>query len=592
MKQLSSPSRSNLIGDLAASHALLNCLIKEFALPMSLVKYEWPQDMRGIPIGVFFNGEIVKGTPLYIKMPNLQEFFILVDRQDCLGSHYYLSDIYGKQNQDIWQYLDFGQFVIALVDSCSDATGQKNNELIEQIFESRALKEKIYNYASKEKYNCLENYRRSEQALWFGHPTHPAPKARLWSLVTDQLQYSPEFGSCSALHQFEVNKSDLWIKANGLDDNQVLAGVADQINTREERAVISLHPVQAKLFIADPRTQHLLKLGVIKDLGCNGHPFYPTASIRTWFSPQHDYFIKGSLHVRITNCVRKNAWYELESTILIDAIFKELMSNQMDSLGGFEPVEEPAVLCWCPSDAQAEDKNWFKEQTGIILRHNFCKEEGEQSCLLAGTVFGRSTNLTPNILGFLEEASPKNLQEQDLLNWFKQYQALLLRPVLFLFYNHGIVMEPHLQNTILVHQQGQPKKILLRDFEGVKLTSDVGMNLIANKQIHPRVQQSMEYSRHNGWQRVCYCLFVNNISEAILALTWKRPTLATKMWDIVHDELKTIRTELRRPTPELDALLNGGPIHCKTNFKVRLAAEADRKAGYVELQSPWEKSYV
>jgi hypothetical protein len=53
MKQLSSPSRSNLIGDLAASHALLNCLIKEFSLPMSLVKYEWPQDMRGKHLKLF-----------------------------------------------------------------------------------------------------------------------------------------------------------------------------------------------------------------------------------------------------------------------------------------------------------------------------------------------------------------------------------------------------------------------------------------------------------------------------------------------------------------------------------------------------------
>lgn len=591
MLQLNYSFKSNLVCNLAASHTLLNCLVKEFALPMGLCSYEWPSDISGIPIGVFFNGKLIEGIPLHIHMPNEQEFFILVDRKDCLGAQYYLSDIYTRKLEDKWQYLDFEEFVNLLLESCSAITGYHNKELIEQIYASRILKKQIHHFAQQQDQNPLETYARSEQALWFGHPTHPAPKARLWS-TQQQNNFSPEFAIPNALYKFEVPKNGLLLRVNGqLTDTEILQEIADQPEN-PDKVIICLHPVQAQLFLQDERVQSYIKKGIITDLGCVGEKFVPTASIRTWFSSKHNFFIKGSLHVRITNCVRKNAWYELESTLLIDKIFKKLLSSQAETFTSFQPVAEPAVLSWAPIDVSPEDQLWFQEQTGTIFRENFCKTEGDNNCLLAGTVFGRSHDLIPNIIDFLRTHLNRDLQDQDLLNWFKQYQSLLLNPVLSLFYQYGIVMEPHLQNSVLVHQNSIPMKVLLRDFEGVKLTSDVGILLIQEEEIHPRVKQSVEYSREKGWKRISYCLFVNHLSEAILALTWQRPALAVQMWQFVYDELEKFRNSISVPTPEIDALLAGAPIHCKTNFKVRLAGNADRDAGYVQLASPWSSANV
>lgn len=99
----------------------------------------------------------------------------------------------------------------------------------------------------------------------------------------------------------------------------------------------------------------------------------------------------------------------------------------------------------------------------------------------------------------------------------------------------------------------------------------------------------MLYSREQGWSRITYCLLINNLSEAVLALSWERPHLAPLMWQRVEQQLRRIRDELVRPAPELDALIAGQPIACKTNLKVRLAAKADRQAGYVNLSSPWSE---
>ena len=54
----------------------------------------------------------------------------------------------------------------------------------------------------------------------------------------------------------------------------------------------------------------------------------PTSSVRTVYAPQAGVCLKFSLDVRITNCVRKNAWYELagavELTSRLAPVFKEV----------------------------------------------------------------------------------------------------------------------------------------------------------------------------------------------------------------------------------------------------------------------------
>jgi len=467
-------------------------------------------------------------------------------------------------------------------------TRASNDELLDQVLQSQLLTAAIVGHNTPMDADPLSGYLASEQGLWFGHPNHPAPKARLWPAHLAQETYAPEFQARTPLHLFEVPLEGLSVGANGLSKAQVLAGFADQSQARPGYAVICMHPVQAQLFMQDGRVQRLLKSAAIVDLGATGLMANPTASIRTWYIEGHEFFIKGSLNVRITNCVRKNAWYELESALMIDRIFRNLQLTQPETLGGLSVVAEPGLLSWAPQQASEADSHWFREQTGAILRENFCLDTGTDSSIMAGTLFARGLHLRPLVHEFLTRFNGNDLHDQQLLSWFDDYQALLLRPVLALFFNHGIVMEPHLQNSVLVHDNGRPQRLLLRDFEGVKLTEELGTSRI-DTDVHPRVRESLLYSRQQGWNRIVYCLFVNNLSEAVLALSWERPHLAPLMWQRVEQQLISIRAELSRAAPELDALIAGQPIACKTNLKVRLAAKADRQAGYVTLMSPWGK---
>ncbi|MBA1228879.1 IucA/IucC family siderophore biosynthesis protein [Pseudomonas viridiflava] len=578
---------SNMVSELATTRALLNCLIKEFALPEDCLHYTWPQGMLGIAPGSFVDGGQWKGIPLTISLPNKQQFFVLVDRQDRLGSHRYLSDVYARRGQGTWQCLAFPEFVAQMLSACEYMTRSSNDELLDQVLQSQQLTAAIVAHnMSGEHPKPLSGYLASEQGLWFGHPNHPAPKARLWPKHLAQETYAPEFQAKTALHLFEVPLDGLRISANGLSDTQVMEGFVDQAKARPGHALICMHPVQAELFLQDRRVQRLIEQGDVVDLGTSGPLASPTASMRTWYIEGHDYFIKGSLNVRITNCVRKNAWYELESTLIIDALFQRLHTTRPETLGGLSAVAEPGSLSWAPKGASESDDHWFREQTGAILRENFCRRSGPDCSVMAGTLFARDLRSRPLVLEFLEGFKGRALDDEDLLTWFDQYQALLLRPVMALFFNHGIVMEPHLQNAVVIHDNGRPQQLLLRDFEGVKLTEELGMKHIETA-LHPRVRQSMQYSREQGWSRITYCLLINNLSEAVLALSWERAHLAPLMWQRVEQQLRRIRAELLRPAPELDALIAGDSIACKTNLKVRLAAKADREANYVRLASPW-----
>lgn len=580
------------ISQCASVHALLNCIIKEVAIPERRLAFQWPSHRRGLP-------EALSGIPLLIEWSTSLHLWVMVDRQSTVGSQYYLSDVYLKSKGDTtWMAASAEMLISRLLKHLPRVDAGINQELAQQVRQSRQVMAEIVRHAAKQSNRQpLADYPSSEQGLWFGHPNHPTPKARQWPddcLADGMPSYAPECGVATSLYQFSFPADGVRVQANRVEEEDVLSYVADQATAEsDERIVLSMHPVQAAMFKQSPAVQALLQRNVIRDLGQSGFSAVPTASMRTWYIEGHPWFIKGTLNVRITNCVRKNAWYELESTLVIDRIMHRLGRLEDPSLATLFVAEEPATVHWTPNEGNEEQQRWFREQTGIILRENFCRRFSPQACLLTGTLFARDTTLVPMVLHFISQAyegslSTSTLPEQNQVRaWFQAYLKALLPPVLGLFFRHGIVMEPHLQNCVLIHEAGTPQKMLLRDFEGVKLTRDKGTAWLVGEVLHPRVEASMIYSREQGWNRIAYCLFVNHIAEAILALSWRRPALADALWQDTSKALQHVRSQLEVAAPELDALLQGGALPCKTNFKLRLMAQADRQAHYVSLPNPW-----
>jgi siderophore synthetase component len=135
--------------------------------------------------------------------------------------------------------------------------------------------------------------------------------------------------------------------------------------------------------------------------------------------------------------------------------------------------------------------------------------------------------------------------------------------VLGAFARHGVVLEAHLQNSLVaVDAAGRPVQALFRDAEGVKLLPDV--------------------TRAAGWERLVYCLVVNHLGEIAAALAERRPGLDP--WSAVRRELA------RHDLPEIPALLTAPTLPGKTNLLLRWTGADGADVRYRPLPNPLARS--
>ncbi len=192
-----------------------------------------------------------------------------------------------------------------------------------------------------------------------------------------------------------------------------------------------------------------------------------------------------------------------------------------------------------------------------------------------------STRPAPrHISRLLDGAGP-----QAALDWWAAYLDLLVPPVLAAYFDHGLVLEPHLQNVLIcVDGDGMPAQVLFRDLEGTKLVPEHHADTLAA--LPAEVAGPMTYDAQRGWDRVVYCLLVNHVAELLAALADLHPEhrgRAVGAGPRARSGRTPTGTAARRGCA---ALLAGVPLPAKANLLTRWERKADREAGYVRLPSP------
>ncbi len=59
------------------------------------------------------------------------------------------------------------------------------------------------------------------------------------------------------------------------------------------------------------------------------------------YHPETEWFAKFSINVRLTNCVRKNAWYELDSAVQLSSILHPIKESEQLQNPVFKVMTEP-----------------------------------------------------------------------------------------------------------------------------------------------------------------------------------------------------------------------------------------------------------
>ncbi|PPL16436.1 siderophore biosynthesis protein, partial [Oceanisphaera arctica] len=504
------------------------------------------------------------------------------DRISLLGRARFSSAPFIKRFGQPWRLLSAMEACRLLLQEMALQTGTPyNRELDDQIANSTGITRAFLAQARTAQADSLLE---SEQALLWGHPMHPSPKSRHGVPMDELLACSPEVGASFPLCWFRVDEA-LWQHRGESAALTMLEQLA------EAPGLYPCHPWEVRHILASPLYHKAEQSGLIAYLGPRGLPMYPTSSVRTLYRADLPYFLKCSIHVRLTNCVRKNAWYELESAVFMSECLTPVLNSLEQANPGFALMREPAATSLDFSSLaepeEQEQVRHLQECFGLLYRHNLSQSE-QSSCepTLAGALFAWGRFGQSQLVQRLNDlARERSWSYQDAaLNWFSAYLNALVPGVLDACFNHGVVFEPHLQNTLIGFEHGLPNRVWIRDLEGTKLLPEhwPAQRL---QGLSERARASVHYSRDQGWNRIGYCLLVNNISEAIFHLADGDADLELTAWQQLASTLQSWASANGRPA-EIAELLAGGPLPSKNNLKTRLLQKADRLADYTLLPHP------
>jgi Siderophore synthetase component len=374
-------------------------------------------------------------------------------------------------------------------------------------------------------------YLRSEQSLVMGHPYHPAPKTRGGGPVAAWLPYAPEAYTRFPLELLAV-REDAVVEEGDTTALDALGQAPPGYR------LLPAHPWQLRLTGTRPAIRDAFADGRLVRLGPTARPYWPTAAVRTLYDPEDDLFVKFSLDVRITNDIRRLWKHDL------------LKMRATDAATAAAFAARPGPAAWL-SDRGYRTAGFAFEELAVLVR------DGLRGHLVPGATALLAAAL---VEGF--DGSPLD-RLTDPAAWWAAYLRQVVPPVLDAFARHGVVVEAHLQNTVVaVDDAGLPVQALFRDAEGVKLLPGV--------------------TREAGWERLVYCLVVNHLAELAALLAERFP--GADPWPAVREELRRCGTD--HDLPEVAALLSSPTVPGKTNLLLRWTGADGADARYVPLPNP------
>ncbi|WP_328222264.1 IucA/IucC family protein [Streptomyces sp. NBC_00310] len=549
--------------DDAVVHTLLNCLLREVSGPEHQTA-------------------VIDGR-LLLRLPRRGLLLrVALRRTSLLGAHRFTGPVQ-EQSETGWTELDWRRLAEYTHDELSLRTGVRNDEFLHQVDSSHrtlatALAARETTVLAPDATTAphgLPDYLASEQSLLFGHRFHPTPKARTGDADAWQ-SYAPEAGATFPLRYLAVR--DHLIAEESAETGATAVLDRERGDVPEGYRLLPAHPWQYEMLREHRLLREALGRGDILDLGPGGREYAATASVRTLFDG--DSFLKFSLNVRITNCLRKNASYELSGAVALTRLLAPALADLETRFPGSAMLREPAYRSLAVPGPDGTPDRALLEGFGVIVREGLSRRLLPGTTpLLAAAVADEYPTSAAHISRLLDGAGP-----ETALNWWKAYLRLLVPPVLSAYFDHGLVLEPHLQNVLIcVDTDGMPAQVLFRDLEGTKLVPDHHADTLAA--LPPEVAGPMSYDAQRGWDRVVYCLLVNHVAELLAALADLHPEIEADLWAAVRATLRAYADEEGCP-PRLSALLAGVPLPAKTNLLTRWERKADREAGYVRLPSP------
>ncbi|QOD11815.1 short-chain oxidoreductase [Psychrobacter sp. 28M-43] len=341
-------------------------------------------------------------------------------------------------------------------------------------------------------------YEQLEGYLTAGHPYHPCFKSRIGFDLQDNYNYGPEFDQNIDVVWLAVKKQLLvsntttgidineWVKNYvGADEfyalNAKFIEVLAIANKQDEGTannyyLIPAHPWQWQNTLIQA-LQPLLATQEVIYLGSAGHQYRAQQSIRslTMLGNSDDdgnndtindkAYLKLSMHLINTSSTRILAKHTVMNAAVVATWLNQLIADD--------------------KTAKALPIAFLGETVGVSLDHEALRTRGYQHPNMYG---GLAAIWRENVNQYLSKdqtAFPLNgvsyvnadgshliapwLDKYGVETWIAQLINVTVTPLLHILFGYGVALECHAQNIVLVHEDGYPIKILLKDLhDGVR----------------------------------------------------------------------------------------------------------------------------
>lgn len=324
-----------------------------------------------------------------------------------------------------------------------------------------------------------------EQYFIEAHSYHPCYKSRLGFSLQDNQRYGPEFAQPLQVYWLAVPKRlahqgavrGLALADRAAEDAgpQVLARLdghlAQRQLSRDDVVLMPVHPWQWENALV-PALYPELASGDIALLGEGETTYTAQQSIRT-LAPRNtgQPYLKLAMSITNTSSTRILARHTVTNGPIITQWLQRLIDTDATAqAAGFVILGEVAGVAL---DERAFPEARYSEvygKVGAIWRQNIGEflEDGERAVPFNGlSQFARDAEGAP--------ASPfvaPWLERHGLEAWTRQLLHVATLPIIHMLFAEGVGMEAHGQNIVVIHRDGWPLRVALKDFhDGVRFST-------------------------------------------------------------------------------------------------------------------------
>lgn len=336
--------------------------------------------------------------------------------------------------------------------------------------------------SSRDDYDALEG------DVMDAHPVHPCYKSRIGFSLMDNRRYGPEFKGAIVPEWLAVrasHASQAW--SAGIDSRALIASelgrqtaddfaerLAAEGLSRDEVVLIPVHPWQWRERVSALVAPELAA-GDMVWLGRGPDRYRAQQSIRTLANADapHAHALKLSLGILNTSTSRILARHTvLNAPRITDWLCRLMVEDGVPGLvllgevGGASLDHERLGSLRAPR---------AYGQLGAIWRESIYTHlvPGE-AAIPFNALCHIQRDGTPLIADWV--------RHHGVEFWTMRMLEAVIRPIIHFLFGHGIGLEAHAQNIILIHREGRPERIALKDFhDGVRFVP----GLLARPELAP-----------------------------------------------------------------------------------------------------------